>query len=169
MTFNSTEIDLSSDTPNPLDAVESVLSTYNLDYIRTDDDELVLSVAGASTSYRLFLTWQTEFEALQIICQFPAHMNLPDDSTLARLLFTANAQLWLGHFELGEERTMQFRYTTLLQTELPGQGVDYMNDLFKLAVAECDRFYPALHLICVDPQTSDAALAFAMQDIAGRG
>lgn len=169
MPLEPNDLDMIADTPNPLDAVETVLATYNLDYIRMDDDELVLSVAGTCASYRLFLTWQHEFEALQIICQYPAGMALPDDHTLARLLFTANVQLWLGHFEVGEERTVQFRYTTLMQTGAPGCGVDYMNDLFKLAVAECDRFYPALKLICDDASADTAALAFAMQDIAGEG
>lgn len=169
MPLDPAELDMISDTPNPLDAVETVLATYNLDYIRMDDDELVLSVAGTCASYRLFLTWQNEFEALQIICQFPSTLALPDDSALARLLFTTNMQLWLGHFELGEERTIQFRYTTLLHSGVPGCGVDYMNDLFKLAVAECDRFFPALNLICDNVMTDDAVLAFAMQDTAGEG
>ena len=100
MSLDPNDFDMISDSPNPLDAVEAVLSTYNLDYIRMDDDELVLSVAGQLASYRLFLTWQDEFEALQIICQFPTTLNCHDDDAMARLLMSANAQLWLGHFEL---------------------------------------------------------------------
>lgn len=167
MSLDPSDLDMMSDSPNPLDAVEAVLTTYNLDYIRMDDDELVLSVAGQCASYRLFLTWQDEFEALQIICQFPTHLKTNDEVAMARLLMAVNAQLWLGHFELSDDGTMQFRYTTLLRAPLPGHGVDHMNDLFKLAVAECDRFYPAVKLLCDDVMTPRDALAFAMQDTAG--
>lgn len=169
MRSSAAHLDSAADTVNPLDAVEAVLATYNLDYIRMADDELVLSVAGARASYRLFLTWQDEFDALQIICQFPDTLPLPDDTVIARLLFSANMQLWLGHFEMGEERTMQFRYTTMIVAGSPLGGVDHLNDLFKLAVAECDRLYPALRLICDDRQVDAATLAFAMQDTAGQG
>jgi hypothetical protein len=154
--------------PNPLDAVEHVLSTYNLDYVRMDDDELALSVAGQCTSYHLFLTWQNEFGALQIICQFPHDMPLPDNAALARVFMLANAQLWMGHFELSDERYLQFRYTAMLRPMGPAGGVDHMNDLFKLAVAECDRFYPAARMICDNSSAPDAALMFAMQDIMGQ-
>ena len=169
MSFDPSDYDIIGETHNPLDAVEAVLSTYNLDYIRMDDDELVLSVAGQLASYRLFLTWQDEFEALQIICQFPTCLNCQNDDNMARLLMTANAQLWLGHFELSDDNTMQFRYTTLLRAPIPMHGVDHMNDLFKLAVAECDRFYPAVKLICEQKAPANDILALAMQDTVGQG
>lgn len=169
MPLDSNDFDIVNPSPNPLDAVEAVLSTYNLDYVRMDDDELVLSVAGQLASYRLFLTWQNEFEALQIICQFPAEMTCTDETATARLLMAANAQLWLGHFELAEDGVMQFRYTTMMRGPLPGQGVDHMNDLFKLAVAECDRFFPALKLLCENVTAPWALFDFAMQDPVGQG
>ena len=169
MSMDPNDFDLISDSPNPLDAVEAVLSTYNLDYIRMDDDELVLSVAGQLASYRLFLTWQDEFEALQIISQFPANLLCRNDAGMAHLLMSANAQLWLGHFELSDENIMQFRYTTLLRSPMPVHGVDHMNDLFKLAVAECDRFYPAVKMICEQAHAANDILAFAMQDTVGQG
>ena len=151
---------------NPLDAVEHVLSTYDMDYIRVHEDELALSVAGQCTSYSLYLNWQDEFEALQIICQYPDNIVPADSNALARVLASANAQLWLGHFEHSPDGPVQFRYTTLMPQNLIA-GVDQMNDLFKLAVAECDRFYPALRLVCDSPETSPDILAFAMQDIVG--
>jgi hypothetical protein len=151
---------------NPLDAVEQVLSTYDMDYVRMDDDELVLSVAGQCTSYNLHLNWQDEFGALQIICQYPESMVPGDLNARGRLLMTANAQLWLGHFEFSLDGVIQFRYTTLMPDHFT-TGVDQMNDLFKLSVAECDRFYPALRLICDAPDTPDNVIAFALQDIMG--
>lgn len=167
MSFDPNDLDIISDSPNPLDAVESVLSSYNLEYIRMDDDELILSVAGQHASYRLFLTWQDEFEALQIICQTSVTVGSADEINLSRLIMAANTQLWLGHFELSDENVIQFRYTTLLRAPLPGSGVDHMNDLFKLAVSECDRFYPAFKLLTDDVAPSEHTLAFAMQDVAG--
>lgn len=160
---------LLADSYNPLDAIEAVLTTYNLDFARMDEDELVLSVAGQCTSYRLFLTWQDEFGALQVICQFPTEMVPTYEPALARLLMAANAQLWLGHFECAEDRTLQFRYTTLLPHKERDEGVDQMNELFKLAVAECDRFYPALKMLCDHTDVPLSTLAFAMQDTAGMG
>jgi hypothetical protein len=167
MSLDPTDLDFATDSPNPLDMVEAVLTTYNLDYIRMADDELALSVAGQCASYRLVLTWQDEYEALQIVCQYPMHMVCSNDATIAKLLMTANAQLWLGHFERVEEGQMQFRYTTLLRGPAPDHGVDQMNDLLKLAVAECDRFLPALNMLRDDGAALPQDLAFAMQDTIG--
>jgi hypothetical protein len=155
------------DLANPLDAVESVLSAYDLDYRRTHTDELILSVAGQYTSYRLFLTWQHEFQALQINCLYPEHLMVTDHERLAQLFMAANAQLWLGHFELSDDAQIQFRYTAVIPANTA--GIEQMNDLFKLAVAECDRFYPALRLLADHPTTPLDVLSFAMQDIAGEG
>ncbi len=130
---------------------------------------LLRQVCRKSGSYRLFLNWQDEFGALQIICQFPTERSLPTETVLARLFMAANAQLWLGHFECGDDRIVQFRYTTLLHAALPSGGIAHMNDLFKLAVAECDRFFPALRLLTDQPEAPDALLTFALQDIVGEG
>lgn len=166
MSFSSLHREPTQDPANPLDAVEQVLSTYDMDYVRMHDDELVLSVAGQCASYNLHLNWQDEFDALQIICQYPDHLVPTDVNARARVLMSANAQLWLGHFEHSLDGVVQFRYTTLMPENFT-TGVDQMNELFKLAVAECDRFYPALRLVCDAPDTPAEILAFAMQDIMG--
>ncbi len=166
MSLSSQNRQTTQNISNPLDAVEQVLSTYDMDYVRMHDDELALSVAGQCASYNLNLNWQDEFDALQIICQYPDHMVPQDTNARARILMSANAQLWLGHFEHSLDGPIQFRYTTLMPDNFTA-GVDQMNDLFKLAVAECDRFYPALRLMCDAPDTPTEILAFAMQDIMG--
>lgn len=167
MTLDPHDLDLMPDSSNPLDAVEAVLTSYNLEYIRMDDDELILSVAGQHGNYRIFLNWQDEYEALQIICQTSIHLMSGDDINISRLIMAANTQIWLGHFEISDENVIQFRYTTMLRAPLSGNGVDHMNDLFKLSVTECDRFYPAFKLMVDDTGASEHTLAFAMQDVAG--
>jgi hypothetical protein len=169
MTALATKNDPIDQVINPLDAVEVVLSTYNLEYIRADEDQLAISISGKCAGYQIYLTWQAEFNALQIIAQYPSHMNTPPDSIIAHLLMKANAQLWLGHFELSDERVMQYRYTTILSTEEEPAVADYLNDLLKLTIAECDRFFPAYQIICHDMQAPADTLAFAMQDTVGMG
>ena len=53
-------------TQDPLEVVERVLSTENLDFERTEDGDLAFAIAGDWKEYEMWFAWRPQAECLQI-------------------------------------------------------------------------------------------------------
>lgn len=63
---------------------------------------------------------------------------------VCELVAELNGRLWLGHFKYRPEMVMPtFRHTLLLRGA-SGASAEQLEDLVEFAIAECERFYPAL-------------------------
>src|SRR5271169_6931173 len=96
---------------NPLDVLEDIVTANEWMFERSNDDELIVELAGRWCHYRMFFVWQREIGALQFTCQFD--MKVPDAkrSDVNDLLAMLNTRLWLGHFDLElQQGTPLFRY-----------------------------------------------------------
>ena len=73
----------------------------------------------------------------------------------------------VGHFDLwSDEGLLVFRQTILLRG-VAGASVEQLEDLFEIAVSECERFYPAFHHVVWGGEDASAAVTAAMIDTAG--
>ena len=75
--------------------------------------------------------------------------------------------MWLGHFEIGSEDGVPlFRHTVLLRGQ-GGASVEQVEDLVDIAVAECERFFPAFQFLLWGGKTPAEAVAASMLDTVG--
>ena len=83
------------------------------------------------------------------------------------LLSLINERMWFGHFELcSEAGTPMFRHT-MLTRGWHGVNAEQLEDLVDIAVAECERFYPAFQFVLWGGKSPADALEAAMVDPAG--
>jgi hypothetical protein len=152
---------------NPLDILEEIIVANEWMFERSNDDELIVELAGRWCHYRMFFVWQRSIGALQFTCQFD--MKIPDAkrSGVTDLLALLNNRLWLGHFDLDlQQNTPLFRYTILARGErMP--GVEVLEDLVEIALTECERFYPAFQFVIWGGKKPGEALAASMIEVAG--
>lgn len=153
---------------NPLDILEEIVTANEWLFDRSNEDELVVELAGRWCQYRMYFVWQREVGALQFSCQFD--MRVPDGKRgdVNDLLSMLNTRLWLGHFDLDtHQNAPMFRYTVLARSDrLP--GVETLEDLVEIALTECERFYPAFQFVIWGGKHPSEALAAAMIDTAGQ-
>jgi len=154
---------------NPLDILEEIVTANEWLFDRSNEDELVVELAGRWCQYRLFFVWQREIGALQFSCQFD--MRVPDAkrSDVNDLLVLLNNRLWLGHFDIDLQQGCcpLFRYTVLARNDrLP--GVETLEDLVEIALTECERFYPAFQFVIWGGKRPQEAMTAAMIDTAGQ-
>ncbi|MGE4351613.1 MAG: YbjN domain-containing protein [Bdellovibrionales bacterium] len=153
---------------NPLDIVEEIVAANEWLFDRSNEDELVVELAGRWCHYRMYFVWQREVGALQFSCQFD--MRVPDGKRydVNDLLSMLNNRLWLGHFDLdAQQNSPLFRYTVLARSDrLP--GVEVFEDLVEIALTECERFYPAFQFVVWGGKQPVEAIAAAMIDTAGQ-
>lgn len=133
---------------NPFDLVEEVLQARGWKYAREDGDYLTLEIPGQKYTYDVCMEWQEEFSSVLFACSIPVEINAQHLESAARALEQINQNLWLGHFDLSNQRKYPtFRHTFLLRMVPSGIAVDLINDLFELALAECDRFATTFQMV----------------------
>jgi hypothetical protein len=146
---------------NPLDLLEELVSANNWTFERASEAELAVQVTGSWADYHIWSVWHEELRAMSFACHFDCRVPAAKRASVLDLLALFNENLWLGHFDYshGEGRVF-FRHTVPLRGT-QGASVEQLEDLMDTAVAECERFYPALQLVVWADQPSSRAMAVA--------
>ena len=164
MAYRIPEID-QSDAANPLEMIEQIVAAHDWPFDRSNDEELSVAVAGAFCEFHLCFAWRHEHQALQLSCAFDSRVPEAKRTQIYTLLGMINENLWLGHFDLwSEEGLVLFRYALLAGNDL---GADRCEDMIDVAIAECERFYPALQFVLWGGKTPREAVEAAMFDTVG--
>ncbi len=152
---------------NPLDIVEQFATANDWAFDRRSDDELAAEVPGRWCNYSLYFAWREDMGAMHFTCAFD--MKVPDLKRLPiyELLGLVNEKLWLGHFGLWEDESVpMFRHTSLLRGT-PGAAPEQVEDLVDIAVAECERFYPAFQFVIWGGKSPRDAMAASLLETVG--
>ena len=146
---------------NPLDLLEELVSANNWTFERASEAELAVQITGTWADYHIWTVWHEELRAMYFACHFDCRVPAAKRSDVLDLLALFNENLWLGHFDYshGEGRVL-FRHTVPLRGT-QGASVEQLEDLMDTAVAECERFYPALQLVVWADQPGSHAMAVA--------
>ena len=165
----SAQMDVFEDVSNPLDSVEEILSANDWTFDRMSEDELTVHVSGKMGHYKMLFVWQEDYSAMQFCCETDIEIRPEAIDNAARTLSAINAGLWLGHFDIRTGTAIPcFRHTSLFRGMTHASGAEHLEDLVDIALAECERYYPALDLLSRSSTAGNhAALQLAMMDIAG--
>jgi hypothetical protein len=162
LTVDTTEI-----RNNPLDVLEELVDANEWRFDRNSAEEMTVELRGRWSDYRLFFIWQEDLSAICFSCVIDMRVPGHRRTTFLELLGGVNEKLWLGHFDLSlEEPQPMFRHTVLLRGA-GGVAAEQLEDLVDIAVAECERFYPAFQLLLWGGKSPDEAVAAAMLETVG--
>ncbi len=153
---------------DPLDVVEHVLNAENLDFDRTDDNELAFALAGDWKDYEMWFAWRPEADCLQLCLSLDVKAPKTKRGPAYELLSLINQRVWLGHFELwAEDGDIVFRHSMVLPTgERP--TLAQAASMIDAAVESADRFYPAFDFLIRGAKTPGDAMAACMFETVGR-
>ena len=152
---------------NPIDLVEEFVIANDWAHDRAGEDELIVEVSGRWCDYRLYFLWQEELAALHFSAGFDRRVPKRRRTAVFELLALANEKLWLGHFDLSAgDNLPAFRHAVLLRG-VAAPTAEQVEDLVEIAVAECERFYPAFQLVIWGGKPAEEAMATAMIDPIG--
>jgi hypothetical protein len=153
---------------NPLEAVESLVTTNNWPFERAGEDEIALVVSGKWAEYQATFTWMFDLEALHFALAF--EFKVPDRcrDELYRLATKINEQLWVGHFDLWFQDGLVMYRNALV---LPGgvtASVRQCEALLSAAMNACERYYPAFQFVVWAGEGAQEALRASMFDTSGQ-
>jgi hypothetical protein len=152
---------------NPLDAVEDVMISRDLNFDRPVEEEIVGEIASLWGTLRLWYRWEEALGLMVFSCAMEGKIGPLQRSKIYPLLAAINEKIWLGHFDFAsEEGAVIFRHSLML-----GKSdeffVEQIENLLEIATTECDRFYPALQAVIWGNQSPADALNLAMFETAG--
>jgi hypothetical protein len=152
---------------NPIDIVEELVSANEWAFERASDEEMLVEVVGRWASYRMHFVWQQDLSSMYFSCLLDAKVPPAKRIAINELVALINEKMWLGHFEIGSEDGVPlFRHTVLLRGH-GGASVEQLEDLVDIAVAECERFYPAFQFLLWGGKSPADAVAASMLDTVG--
>lgn len=158
-----------ADTPtlNPIDLVEQLADGREWAFDRRNDAEMAVEIPGQWCDYGLYFAWSEELSAMHFSCAFDSRVPDTGRAQVYELLAHLNQKLWLGHFALWiEEGIPMFRHTLHLPESLSSPPA--VEDLIELAIAECDRFYPAFQFVIWGGKSAQEAIQAAMFETVGQ-
>jgi hypothetical protein len=163
-TMTNTEIETG---PNPLDVLEQIVSANDWAFERRSDSEMAAEAPGRWCDYGLFFNWSHEISAMHFTCAFEMKVPAKRRNALYELLALANERLWIGHFALdADDGIPVFRHAMLLRGT-SGASSESLEDLMDIAIAECERFYPAFQFVLWGGKSPEDALEAAMLECVG--
>lgn len=165
--MSTVTVETTATTHNPLDIVEEMVAANEWPFERASEDEMIVEIGGRWCEYRLFFVWQNDVSAMQFSCQFDMKVPSARKAAVHELLAEVNGRMWLGHFDVcSEEHTPMFRQTLLLRGTRAA-SVEQIEDLVEIAVAECERYYPAFQFVIWGGKSATEAVSAAILDTLG--
>jgi hypothetical protein len=158
---------LSESYTNPLDILEQIAAAHDWAFDRRNPDEMAAEAPGKWCDYGLYFSWSHEISAMHFTCAFDMKVPSNRRAMLFELLSLANEKLWIGHFGLDtDDGTLVFRHAVLLRGA-PGASSESLEDMIDIAIAECERFFPAFQMVLWGGKPPADALLAAMLDCVG--
>ena len=152
---------------NPIDQIEDIfaLNDWNLD--RRSDREMAIEVPGNWCDLGLFFSWSENLNALHFSCALDIRIQPEIVSKVYELVAKINERLWIGHFAVWiDEGIPMFRHTINCNPEKIDPA--YINKLVKIAIRECDQYYPVFQFVVWGGKSVEDAFSRALVDTAGQ-
>ncbi len=152
---------------HPVDVVERLASLRDWSFDRDDEDEISISVDGASAAYNVAFTWLSDLEALHVGCAFDLKVPERRRVEIQTLVAMINEQLWIGHFDLwNKESVVMFRHALLMAGGADPDGRQ-CEAILKMAITACDRYFQAFQFVLWAGKSAREALDGAMFETQG--
>lgn len=150
-----------------LDIVELIADNNDWVSERRNDDEIAVQALGHWCDYSMFFAWNEQAKAIHFTCALDMRVQ-PENLVKTRsLLDLINNELWLGHFGIWEEEGLpMFRYALLLKGT-NGASCEQIEDMVLVAIAECERFYPAFQRVIWGGKSPEDAIALSIINTVG--
>ena len=153
---------------NPIDIVEDVIYSKKWSFSRADEHELVAEITSQWSLYRLYFSWSEQMKAINFTVTFDLKFPKSKTKLVYELLAHINEKLWIGHFDITSKNGIPaFRHTVLIPYE---NEILYnqLEDLVDIAIYECEKYYPAFHIILFEDSKPKEALKLCAIDTLGR-
>ena len=153
---------------NPIDVVEDIICSKKWSFSRAANDELVAEISSQWCQYRLYFSWSEQIKAINFTITFDIKFPSSTSQSIYELLALINEKLWIGHFDITSKNGIPaFRHTVLVvqKSEIL---YNQLEDIVDIAIYECEKYYPAFHLVLFEDSDPTKALNISTFETIGQ-
>ena len=141
---------------DPFEMIEVIASLHDWTCERSDREISILA-NGKHNNYQLSVSFQDDYEGLNIVCGFDIRFNDRNKYQIFKLVSSINAQIWLGHFDIWEkDGLIIYRNSSVLGKN--NISHEFIQKMLLDAINSIDRYFPAFQYILWAGKTSEEAL-----------
>jgi hypothetical protein len=151
----------------PMDIIEHVIRSQGWRFNRVEDDEMAAEFQGRWCDYSLHFAYAEEVEAIHLTCAFDVRIPERKRQLVFELLAMINDRMWLGHFSIWKDEGLPIYRHSIPLRGAEGLAPEQVEDLLDVAIAECERFYPAFQYLVWGGKSPTEAFGAAIIDPIG--
>ena len=155
------------DETHPIDALELIAHEENWEFVRDEDNEIIVTIDGSWKIYRVTARWDVSQKFFKTICSFEM---MPPSKKLVKLYETINLVNGSdvdGAFTYdGCQQIMNYYTNILFSDELIISNTE-LRDWIKSSVETTEKFYPTFQKSCWGEVMPKDAMSAAFGKTAG--
>ncbi len=155
------------DETHPIDALELIAHEENWEFVRDEDNEIIVSIEGGWKKYTLIARWDVSRNLFKTTCIFEM---MPPRKKLVKLYETINLVNGSdvdGSFAYDNvEQIMNYNTNILFSDELIISYTE-LRDWIKSSIETAEKFYPTFQKSCWGEVMPKDAMSAAFGKIAG--
>ncbi|NNU16377.1 hypothetical protein HK107_08600 [Parvularcula sp. ZS-1/3] len=161
------EPSLETEIADPIDMIETLARSQDMETQRVDDTEVHLCLSGSWKDISLWFSWRAEAQVLQIGAPLELKVPAQRRAEVLNLLARINERLFIGHFDIwGESGEIVYRNGAVLaerQGIAPGQA----EVLLRSAMEAFELYYPAFNYVVWAGKTAEEAITASILEPVG--
>ena len=155
------------DETHPIDALELIAREENWEFVRDEDNEIIVTIDGGWKKYTVTAVWNASRNLFKMGCTFEM---MPPRKKLVKLYETinlVNGSNVDGSFTYdSDEQLMNFSTNILFSDELIISNIE-LKDWVKSSIETTEKFYPTFQKSCWGEVMPKDAMSAAFGKIAG--
>ena len=155
------------DETHPIDALELIAREENWEFVRDEDNEIIVTIDGGWKKYTVTAMWNVSRNLFKTSCTFEM---MPPRKKLVKLYETINlvniSDIDGGFTYDSVEQLMNYNTNILLSDELIISNTE-LRDWVKSSTETSEKFYPTFQKSCWGEVMPKDAMSAAFGEIAG--
>ncbi len=155
------------DETHPIDALELIAHEENWEFVRDEDNEIIVTIDGGWKIYSVTARWDVSRNLFKTICSFEM---MPPSKKLVKLYETINLVNGSdvdGAFTYDNCKQIMNYYTNILFSDELIISNTELRDWIKSSVETTEKFYPTFQKSCWGEVMPKDAMSAAFGKIAG--
>ena len=155
------------DETHPIDALELIAHEENWEFVRDEDNEIIVTIDGSWKIYSVTARWHVSRNLFKTICSFEM---MPPSKKLVKLYETINLVNGSdvdGAFTYDNCQQIMNYYTNILFSDELIISNTELRDWIKSSVETTEKFYPTFQKSCWGEVMPKDAMSAAFGKIAG--
>mgnify|MGYP005750633813 FL=1 len=152
---------------NPIDEIEEIINSYELDFLRNTLNELILSYKGLWNNYEVSFSWDQYNGILQVNNNLNILIPVKLIEKIRIMISMINEKIVLGYFGFSiKTKSIYFRHNISLRG-MNNFSAEQVEDCIDRIICDCDKYFPAFQIFLHKKNNPEFAIKSALLETLG--